>query len=73
MATRIHNEKAEWINNMTRELEELKDGKKEEIHIDLHKMNLKISNWIRPGPDGIRDFWFKKITSIYDRLALEMK
>ena len=27
-----HNEKAEWINNITRELEELEEGPKAEIH-----------------------------------------
>ena len=53
---------------MTREqgLEEAK------IHIDLLKTTLKISNWKKPGHDGINDFWFKKFTSIHDRLALEM-
>ena len=40
-----HNEKAEWINNMTRELEELEEGPKVEIHSDLLKTTLKkISN-----------------------------
>ena len=28
--------------------------------------------WKTPGHDGIHGFWFKKFTSIYDRLALEM-
>ena len=36
-----HNEKAEWINHMTRELEELEEGLKAEIHIDLLKTTLK--------------------------------
>ena len=68
-----HNEKAEWINNMTRELKELKEGSKGEIHIELLKKTLKkISNWKTPGHDGIHGFWFKKFTSIHDRLALEI-
>ena len=68
-----HNEKAKWINNITRELEGLKEGPKREIHIELLKKTLKkISNWKTPGHDGIRGFWFKKCTSIHDRLALEM-
>ena len=33
--------KAEWINNMTKELEGLEEGPKVEIHIDLLKMTLK--------------------------------
>ena len=32
----------------------------------------KISNWKTPLHDGIHGFWFKKFTSIHDRLALEM-
>ena len=66
-----HNEKAEWINNMTRELEELEESLKAEIYIDLLKMTLKISNWKTPGHDGIHGLGFKKFTSIHDRLALE--
>ena len=36
-----HNGKAQWINNMTKVLEELADGKNAEIHIDLLKTTLK--------------------------------
>ena len=42
-----HNEKAEWINTMTRDLEGLEEGLKVEIHIDLLKMklnNIKLEN-----------------------------
>ena len=41
MATKKHNENAEWINNITRELEGLEEGPKTEIHIDLLKTTLK--------------------------------
>ena len=58
---------------MTRELEGLKEDPKVEIHIELLKKTLKkISNWKKPGHDGIHGFWLKKFTSIHDRLALEM-
>ena len=68
-----HNENAEWINNITRELDGLEEGPKMEIHVDLLKITLKrISNWKAPGHDGIHGFWFKKFTSIHVRLALEM-
>ena len=44
-----------------------------EILVDLLRMTLKrISNWKVPGHDRIHGFWFKKFTSIHDRLALEM-
>ena len=44
-----------------------------EIHVDLLRTTLKrISSWKAPGHDGLHGFWFKKFTSIHDRLALEM-
>ena len=36
-----HNWKAQWIKNMTKELDGLKDGPKAEMHIDLLKLTLK--------------------------------
>ena len=41
MAIKKHNEKAEWINNITRVLEGLEVGPKAEIHTDLLKTTLK--------------------------------
>ena len=68
-----HNKRVEWVNNITRELKGLEEGPKAEIQIDLLKTTLKgILNWKTPGHDGIHGFWFKKFTSIHDRLALEM-
>ena len=68
-----HSENAEWINNISRELEGLEEGPKMEIHIDLLKTTLKrMSNWKKPGHDGIHGFWFKKFTSIHGRLTLEI-
>ena len=68
-----HNENAEWINNIIREQEGLKEGPKTEIHIDLLNTTLKrISNWKMLGHEGIHGFWFKKFTPIHGRLALEM-
>ena len=68
-----HNENAEWINNITRELDGLEEGPEMEIRVDLLKPTLKrISNWKTPGHDGIHGFWFKRFTSFHDRLALEM-
>ena len=68
-----HNEKAEWINNITRELEGFEEGPEMKMHVDLLRTTLKrISNWKAPGHDEIHGFWFKKFTSIHDRLVLEM-
>ena len=57
---------------MTRKLEGLEEGPKAEIHTDLLKTTLENINWKTPGYERIHGFWFKKFTSIHDRLALEM-
>ena len=57
-----HNENAEWINTITRELVRLEKGPKTEIHID----------WKAPGHDEIHGFRFKKFSSFHGWLALEM-
>ena len=58
---------------MTRELEGLDEDPKAEMNIELVNKTLKkISNWKTPGQDGIHGFWFKKFTSVHDRLVLEM-
>ena len=36
-----HNENAEWINNITRELDGLEEGPEMEIHVDLLRTTLK--------------------------------
>ena len=49
---------------MTKELKELEEGPKANIHLELLRARLKkIPNWKTPGPDGIHGFWFKKFTS----------
>ena len=55
---------------MTKELEGLEEGPKAEIHIDVLKMPQKRGKML--DHNGIHGFWFKKSTSIHDRLALEM-
>ena len=41
MGTKKYNKKAEWISNMTKELEGLKEGPKAEMLIDLLKTTLE--------------------------------
>ena len=53
------------------EREGIEGGSKAEIHIDLLRMTLK-KYQIGKRHDGIQGFWFKKFTSFYDRLPLEM-
>ena len=57
---------------MTKELEGLEECLKAEIYRNLFKTTLKKTpNWKTPHQIGIHRFWFKKFTSILDRLALK--
>ena len=60
---------------MEKEFEGLKNSPKAKTNRDLQgttKKKIYISNRKKLGHDGIHRFWFKKFTSILDRLALEM-
>ena len=41
-------------------------------HLFTQNNTKKMSNWKTSGQNGIHGFWFKKSTSIYNRLGLEM-
>ena len=57
---------------MKKELE-LEDGSEVDIHLTSLRATLKkIPNWKTPYNDGIRGFWFKKLTSIYERWARQV-
>ena len=59
---REHHRKVEWFNNMKRV-----------TRTWLTQSNIqKVPNWKTPGHDGIHGYWFKKFTSIHDKLAVEM-
>ena len=47
---REHNKKAEWISNVTKELEGLEEGPEAEIHIDLLRITLKNIKLENPWP-----------------------
>ena len=69
MATREHNREAKWISNTEKELEGLEKGPNMKMHINSLRATLKkIPNWKTSDHDGIHRFWFKKFTSINDRL-----
>ena len=70
---REYTKKAEWASNMGKELERLEEGPKAKMQIDSPRTTIKkIPNWKTSVHDGIHGFWFKKVTSINDKLAIEM-
>ena len=70
---REYNRKAECISNIEKELKRLEEGTNAKIHLDSLGATLKKSpNRKTPVNDGIYGYWFKKLTSIHDRLAIKM-
>ena len=65
-----HNRKVEWINCIEKELEGVEKGPETILHLESLREILKtVMNWKVPGHDG---FCLKMLTSIHDRLALEI-
>ena len=66
------NKTAEW-------LEELRNNKSSvlqndiEITVRMVKQQVKkILNWKAPGPNGVQEFWIKKLTSLHERIATQL-
>ena len=64
--------KVEWISNMKKVLEWLEEAQKTKIHLDsLRATRKNVPNLKTPGHNGKHVYWFKKLTFIHDRLAIE--
>ena len=67
-----HKRNTEWL----RELRAEKDNTKQNdinITIEIIKEQVKkIPNWKRPVPDGVQDYWLKKLTALHQRIAKQM-
>ena len=61
------------MNMMKKELPCLEEGSETVIYLDSLRATIKkIPNWKTPGYDALPGLWFKKLTPIYDRLALQL-
>ena len=68
-----HNRKTKWISDVGKEIERLEESPKEKIHLNSLTETLKKSQiGKKPSHVSIHGCWFKKFTSIQDRLAIEM-
>jgi len=36
------------------------------------KQSRKIPNWKAPGRDGVQGFWIKRLTSLHERIAIQL-
>ena len=69
-----HNERAEWLNEVKKELHRVKKQEDIVLITDKVKKQLKkVNNWKAPGPDGLHGFWLKKFTSCHERIAMGLQ
>ena len=65
-----HNHDARWLQKIKQELADVE--KQEDIKITVESIQKRVSgmsNWKASGPDGVKGFWFKRMTDLHDRLA----
>ena len=65
-----HDKDAVWLDDMKKKMRNIEEM--EDIVIsaeDVLYVIRKMTNWKAPGPDGVRGFWFKKLTSLHGPLT----
>ena len=65
-----HDKDAVWLDDIKKKMRNIEDM--EDIVIsaeDVLYVIRKMTNWKAPGPDGVRGFWFKKLTSLHGPLT----
>ena len=69
-----HVKDATWLGEARRRMEHV--GPMEEVEIkkeDVLHVIRRMANWKAPGPDGVRGFWFKRITSLHVHVTEALK
>ena len=68
----VHNDQAEWLNEVKMELKVDVDDMQNDLVIDermLKKQLRKTPNWKAPGPDGVQGFWYKHLYFLHSKIA----
>ena len=64
------NPNATWLKEIEDDFSRVKQQEDAEIATeDVLKGIRKMSSWKAPGPDGVQGFWFKKFSSVHQRLV----
>ena len=67
---KMHNEKAEWIADEKKNMENVKEATWEDISPErMTKATKKLSNWKAPGLDLVQNFWLKYLHALHPILA----
>ena len=72
--TKQHNRDTDWISELR---EKNSDNQKQNRLIIttsmIKKAIKKMKNWRAAGPDGIQGYWIKNLTSLHERLAIQLQ
>ena len=68
-----HRKDTEWFTAVKDKF--AKVNQQEDMRIDkerLRKILGKLQPWKEPGHDGVQGFWYKRFTSLYERLVIDL-
>ena len=69
-----HDKDACWLEDMRKKMEGVQAQEDVMITLDDLKAAIRrMTNWKAPGPDGVRGFWFKKLTSLHGVMVLALQ
>ena len=69
-----HNKDACWLGEIRKQMRNVKAMEDVVVDLDLVTQGIRrMTNWKAPGPDQVRGFWFKKLTSFHGILTDALK
>ena len=69
-----HNKDACWLGEIRKQMRNVKAMEDVVVDLDLVTQGIRrMTNWKAPGPDQVRGFWFKKLTSLHGILTDALK
>ena len=68
-----HNKDAKWLQDLQSEFSVKKQEKIDITTRTLKKILGRMPNWNSPGPDLVQLFWLKNLSSLHERVRLQLK
>ena len=68
-----HKKDAKWLQDLRREVNVKKQEKIDITTGSLKKIVGRMPNWKLPGPDLVQGFWLKGLSSLHERVRLQLK
>ena len=62
-----------WLKDLRREVNVKKQEKRDIATGSLKNILGRMPNWKSPGPDLVRGFWLKNVSSLHERVRLQLK